>query len=171
MAEITIRISDKGLRIATTTIFGTIAFWLLAYLYALGVFIPIYRLSVYVPELEGLSVGSHVLLDGVPVGAVDTVKIAEVSTNEQRRVELVLRIRKRYLNDIPTDSVATVATQGLLGPPTINIQRGISGAAIRAGDEIRFGETPRLDFANLLTKIADCDARQNQSPQGKANSR
>ena len=51
----------------------------------------------------------------------------------------------------------------MFGPPSINIQRSFSGAAISAGEEIRFVETPRLDFAKLLTKIADCE---KQSPQG-----
>jgi ABC-type transporter Mla subunit MlaD len=163
MAEITIRISDKGLKIATVVVFGAIGVWLFAYLYASGAFVPTYRLSVYAPEVGGLSVGSPVLLDGVPVGTVDRVTLAEKSANARRRIELILRIQKRYRGEIRTDSIASATTQGLFGNSVISIQRGFNGAAINAGEEIPLVETPSLNFANLLTKIADCEAREKQS--------
>jgi ABC-type transporter Mla subunit MlaD len=163
MADITIRISDKELRIATLAVLGTVALWLFAYLYASGMFVRTYRVSIYAPESDGLSVGSPVLLDSTPVGVVDTVKLARTSATAQRRIELVLRIRKEYQNDIREDSVATAVTQGFLGNRVISIQRGFSGATIRPGDEIHFAETPKVDFASLLTKIADCE---RQLPRG-----
>jgi ABC-type transporter Mla subunit MlaD len=163
MADITIRISDKELRIATLAVLGTLALWLFAYLYASGMFVLTYRVSIYAPESDGLSVGSPVLLDSTPVGVVDTVKLARTSATAQRRIELVLRIRKEYQNDIREDSVATAVTQGFLGNRVISIQRGFSGATIRPGDEIHFAETPKVDFASLLTKIADCE---RQLPRG-----
>jgi ABC-type transporter Mla subunit MlaD len=162
MAEITIRISDTGLKIATVVVFGAIGVWLFAYLYA-SAFVPTYRLSVYAPEAGGLSVGSPVLLDGVPVGTVDRVTLAEKSANARRRIELILRIKKRYRGEIRTDSMASATTQGLFGNSVISIQRGFNGAAINAGEEIPLVETPSLNFANLLTKIADCEAREKQS--------
>jgi ABC-type transporter Mla subunit MlaD len=163
MADITIRISDKELRIATLAVLGTLALWLFAYLYASGMFVRTYRVSIYAPESDGLSVGSPVLLDSTPVGVVDTVKLARTSATAQRRIEVVLRIRKEYQNDIREDSVATAVTQGFLGNRVISIQRGLSGATIRPGDEIHFAETPKVDFASLLTKIADCE---RQLPRG-----
>ncbi len=169
MADITIRVSDRQLRIATITVFGAITLCLFLYLNASGIFIPSYRVSVYVPEVGGLTVGSPVLLDGVPVGALDAVKLAGASANAQRRIELVLRIRKRYQNEIRTDSVATTRIEGFLGNPLISIQRGFSGAAIGAGEEIPFIQGPQLPataFASLLTKITDCAGQGKQSPQG-----
>jgi phospholipid/cholesterol/gamma-HCH transport system substrate-binding protein len=172
MAEITIRISDKVLRIATIGIVGTIAACLLLYLWSSGILTPGYRLSVYVPEVGGLTVGSPVLLDTVSVGKVDAVKLAEASANAQRRIELVLRIEKRFQNDVRNDSTAKITTQGLLGGPVVSIQRGFGGTPIKPGEEIPFIQMPEAtakDFLTVLTRLADCQKQSKQA--GEAISR
>ena len=156
MGDITIRVSEKALRMATIGIAGTIVVCLFSYLWSSGLFIPKYQLSVYVPEASGLTVGSPVLLDTVPVGKVNTVKLAEISANATRRIELNLSIEKRYQNDIRSDSTATVMTQGLLGSRIVSIQRGFSGPAIDPGKEIPFVQTPVQDFSKLLARLRDC---------------
>ena len=169
MADITIRVSERTLRIVTIGIGALIVTSLVLYLWSLGVFIPRYRLSVYVPEIAGLTVGSPVLLDAVPVGTIDAVKIAETSANEQRRIELVLRIEKHYLNDIRSDSTAKVSTQGLLGNPSVSIQRGFGGTPINPGKEIPFIQTPGTtakDFLSVLTRLADCQKQTKQLTEG-----
>jgi len=124
MADITIQIAEKTLRIGTITIAGTILTYLFMYLWSSGAFTPTYHLSVYAPEVTGLTAGSRVLLDGLPVGTVYTVKHVETGANERRRIELVLRINKRYENFIRSDSTAKITTQGLLGNALVSIQRG-----------------------------------------------
>ncbi len=166
MADITIRVSEKALRMATIGIAGTIAGCLFWYLWSSGLFIPKYRFSVYVPEAFGVAVGSPVLLDNVPVGKVNAVKLAEISANAMRRIELILSIEKRYQNDIRSDSTATLMTQGLFGNPIVSVQRGFSGPAIDPGREIPFVQTPVVDFSKLLARSGDCQQQIKQPTQG-----
>lgn len=165
MAEIIIRISDKTLRIAKIGILAAITASLLLYLWASRIHNRWYPLSVYVPNAAGLNVGSQVLLDTMPVGKVDAVKLAETSANAQRRIELVLRIEKRFQNDIRSDSTATIATDGLLGNPLISVRRAFDGPPIKPGGEIPFIQMPEAsakDFLNVLMKLADCEKQTKQ---------
>jgi phospholipid/cholesterol/gamma-HCH transport system substrate-binding protein len=130
MAEITIRISDRVLRIAGIFLGGISIACVFLFLSSSGLFVPKYQLQVYAAEVQGLSVGSPVLLDGVQVGAVNAITLAQVSASPERRIQLVLRIEKRYQEAIRTDSTATVMTEGLLGNRYVSIQRGFRGKAI-----------------------------------------
>jgi len=65
MAEITIRISDKALKIAGITLGSLCLAWVVFHLWSSGSFLPKYRLRVYVPEAAGLAVGAPVVLDGI----------------------------------------------------------------------------------------------------------
>jgi ABC-type transporter Mla subunit MlaD len=143
MADITIRISDKFLKIAKVGILAVITASLLLYLWASRIHNRWYPLSVYVPEAPGLTVGSQVLLDTVPVGKVDAVKLAETSASAQRRIELVLRIEKRFQNDIRGDSTATIATEGLLGSSLASDELSMAPSSGPAA-KFRSSKCPRL---------------------------
>jgi hypothetical protein len=86
-----------------------------------------------------------------------------------RRIELVLRIEKRYENDIHNDSIAKGTMQGLLGNPSLDIQRGFAGTPISAGKEIPFVQTPETtarDFLSVLARLADCQKQAKQFTEG-----
>ena len=160
MADITIRISNKTLRIATIVIFATIAICMFVFLRSSGIFIPTYRLSIYAPEAEGLSAGSPVTLDGIQVGTVYAVA--------QRKIELALRLERRYQDMIRTDSKASFMTQGFLGNRAVTIQRGYSGVPIKAPEEIPFvpeRQMTGVDIVDLLKNIADCQKQETQPPK------
>jgi ABC-type transporter Mla subunit MlaD len=168
MADITIHISDKILRIATIAIFATIAICMFVFLRSSGIFVPTYRLSIYAPEAEGLTAGSPVMLDGIQVGTVYAVSLAEGSANAQRKVEVALRLEKRYQDMIRTDSKASFMTQGFLGNRAVTIQRGYSGVPIKAREEIPFvpeRQMTGVDIVDLLKKIADCQKQETQPPK------
>ena len=159
MAEITIRISDKALRTVGIVLAAGVLVWVFSYLWASGTFTPKYPLLVYVPEVSGLGVGSEVKLDGLPVGSVVAIKLAEGSASPERRIQLILRISKRYQDAIRTDSVATVTSEGLLGNRYVAIHRGFKGTVINPDGEIPAVPTREWTFKQLsssLEKMADC---------------
>ena len=92
---------------------------------------PKYRLYTYLPEVEGLGTGAPVQLDGVEVGNVQRISLTPHATDRMHNITLVLRIDKKYQDQIRTDSDARLVTQGLLGDRYVTIKRGLTGAPIK----------------------------------------
>jgi ABC-type transporter Mla subunit MlaD len=159
MAEITIRISDKAFKIVGVLLCGTVLVWVLFSLEPSGFFFSKYQLSVYVREASGLTVNAPVRLDGVDVGTVSAIRLARESAGPQRRIELVLRVKKADQGAIRGDSSATLVSEGLLGNRYVDIRRGFNGTVIKPG-----GETPSMPSEvltlegslKLLGKALDC---------------
>ena len=91
---------------------------------------PKYRLYTYLPEVAGLKTGAPVELDGVEIGNVQSVGLAPHPADKAHSILLVLRVDKRYKDQIRTDSQASLVTQGLLGDRYVTISRGISGTVL-----------------------------------------
>jgi phospholipid/cholesterol/gamma-HCH transport system substrate-binding protein len=100
------------------------------YVTGAGILGPKYRLITYLPEVEGLETGAPVRLDGVAIGNVQSLGLTPQPQDEGHNITLVLRIDKRYQNDIRTDSTASLITEGLLGNRYVTISRGLTGAVI-----------------------------------------
>jgi phospholipid/cholesterol/gamma-HCH transport system substrate-binding protein len=166
MAEITIRISDKALRIVGLFLAAGVLVWVFSYLWASGTFTPKYQLLVYVPEVSGLRVGAKVRLDGPTVGSVAAIKLADGSESPERRIQLVLRISKRYQDAIRSDSVATVTSDAFLGNHYVAIHRGFEGTVINANGEIPFAPTREWTFKEF-GKIVDCLKAEIKSTDSK----
>jgi phospholipid/cholesterol/gamma-HCH transport system substrate-binding protein len=91
---------------------------------------PKYRLLTYLPEVEGLETGAPVRLDGLAIGNVQSIALTSRPQDAGHNITLVLRIDQRYQNDIRSDSVASLITEGLLGNRYVTISRGLTGAVI-----------------------------------------
>ena len=184
MAEITIRISDRALKATLVVFCGIALLWALFYFGSLGVFRSKYQIEMFVPEAQGIELGAPIRLDGMPVGSVSKVQLATNSADPNRRIELGLRIEKRFQDMIRTDSSASLGTEGLLGNRYVNIRRGFTGPFINSGGEIRvvlvreiqFTDLINGDFIKALGKTVDClnnekIDRENKPPVGanKAN--
>jgi phospholipid/cholesterol/gamma-HCH transport system substrate-binding protein len=159
MAEITIRVSDRALRITGIVLGGTVLVWVFFYLWSSDVFVPKYRLRMYVPEVAGITIGAPIRLDGIEIGAVDKVRLAQVSASPERGIELVLRVEKRYQNEIRTDSNATLTTADMLGDRYVSIRRGFGGTPIVPDGEITVVPSDQLkltDVINSFAKKVDC---------------
>ncbi len=82
-----------------------------------------YTLRTYFSGASGLREGAQVRLAGVQVGNVKAIRISSYSESN-RAVEVVMRIPRKYKNQIRTDSEARLATAGLLGEAFVDISRG-----------------------------------------------
>ena len=166
MADITIRISDKALKVALVLLGAVILLWGFSQLWSSGVFRPKYQIQMFIPESAGVQVGASVRLDGLPVGSVTAVRLAGNSADSNRRVELVLRIEKRFKDLIRDDSTAALLSDGLLGGRYVSIQRGFSGQPIQSGGEIRVVPVKEMtvtDFIGALGKMANCHNEEKNS--------
>jgi phospholipid/cholesterol/gamma-HCH transport system substrate-binding protein len=166
MSDITIRISNKTLKSAGFILGAICLVWIGWHVWSSGSLLPKYKLTIYVPDAPALREGSAVRLDGIDVGTVSAIKLAEISSNTDRRIEIDLRILKRYQNEIRNDSTASLATEGLLGGEFVNIQRGFSGNPIPSGGEINVPPMRTMssfDFVDLISKAATCLEEQKRS--------
>lgn len=164
MAEITIRISSKTLKVASFFLLAIALAWAAPRVWSSGFLHPKYELHVFVPEADGILPGSPVTLEGIPVGSVSSVSLATKAPDPNRRLDITLRIQKRFQNLIREDSSAELLTQGLLGQRFVAIQRGFSAPSLPPGGEIRAVPTKEfklLDFESAVSRIANC---VNQGP-------
>ena len=101
---------------------------------------PKYRLHTFLPEVDGLSVGAPVRVDGVEVGNVERIAIAVPKPGtpplKNRNIEVVMRIGKSAQTYIRSDSSAGLITEGLLGNRYVDIDRGFVGHVLQNEDEI-----------------------------------
>lgn len=88
-----------------------------------------YVLKAYFPQTKGLVTGAQVQLAGVPVGNVEQISLSS-SQNPDQAVLVVMKISRRYQDDIRSDSVAQIETAGLLGEGFVNITRGSAGQPV-----------------------------------------
>jgi phospholipid/cholesterol/gamma-HCH transport system substrate-binding protein len=91
---------------------------------------PKYRLMTYLPEVEGLQTGAPVRLDGVEIGNVQSITLTPHPRDRMHNITLVLRIDKRFQEQIRTDSTASLITEGLLGNRYVTISRGLTGTVV-----------------------------------------
>jgi len=150
-----------------------------------GGFGPKYRLRVFLPEVDGLTVGAPVRVDGVDVGNVERIGIAVLKPGEprpkDRNVEVDMRIQKTYESYIRTDSTAGLITEGLLGNRYVDIDRGYVGSILTNNQEIPGREETALkqvversaDLMNDLSAISKqasavlSDVRNGRGSLGK----
>ncbi len=82
---------------------------------------PTHQLNIktYFQNAQNLQRGAPVLIDGVQVGSVTTVAVRPEL--KEHPVEVNLAISTPYVLAIPNDSVIGIFTQGVLGPPAVEI--------------------------------------------------
>ncbi|HUJ33315.1 MAG TPA: MlaD family protein [Candidatus Acidoferrum sp.] len=118
-----------------------------------GPWVPKYRITTYLPEVEGLQQGAPVTLDGLPVGNVESIGLTQRPQDKSHNITLVLRINRNYHEQIRTDSTASLVTEGLLGNRYVNITRGVTGAEIEKNGVVPGGEVPAM--SDVVQRGAD----------------
>jgi phospholipid/cholesterol/gamma-HCH transport system substrate-binding protein len=101
---------------------------------------PKYRLKTYLPEVSDLAQGAPVRVDGVEVGNVENIRLVPRTpghpVEKNKNIEVVMRLDRKFQNDILTDSTAMLVTEGLLGNRVVNISRGFTGVPLKEGQEV-----------------------------------
>jgi phospholipid/cholesterol/gamma-HCH transport system substrate-binding protein len=168
--------------LAGTVLLAVVIFYVTGAGGALG---PKYRLHTFLPEVDGLTVGAPVRVDGVDVGNVERIAIAVpkpgVLTSKDRNIEVDMRIQTSAQTYIRADSAASLITEGLLGNRYVHIDRGYVGRVLVNDDEIPGREEKALkqvversaDLMDSLGSIAKQassvleDVRQGRGSLGK----
>ena len=100
------------------------------YVTGAGILGPKYRLITYLPEVEQLTLGAPVRLDGIEIGNVQSMTVTPHPPDQMHNITVVLRIDKKFQDNIRTDSFASLITEGLLGNRYVTVKRGLTGTIL-----------------------------------------
>lgn len=96
-------------------------------------------------EIGGLKPRAPVVISGVKVGQVDSIKL-----NDDYRARVAMHIEDHL--KLPIDSSASIVTSGVLGDRYISIQVGGDEQLLHDGDEITFVESAVI-LERLIGKL------------------
>jgi phospholipid/cholesterol/gamma-HCH transport system substrate-binding protein len=109
---------------------------------------PHYDLTAKFDNIGDLKVGAPVSMSGVEMGRVTKIEFDW----KEYKAAVTLRIDARY-NQIPTDSDASVYTQGLLGGKFIGLTAGGAETYLKNKDQIAFTQSAFV-LENLIGQFA-----------------
>lgn len=104
-----------------------------------------YQLHATFDKIDGIAVGSDVMLGGIKVGSVLATNINPDTYQAVVRFSITPSIR------LPVDSSVEVSTQGLLGTSYLSLKPGGETAYLAEGDEIEFTQGS-VDILDLVGK-------------------
>jgi len=145
------------------------------YVTGAGILGPKYRLVTYLPEVDGVAAGAPVRLDGVDIGNVQSIALTPHPVDRMHNITVVLRIDKKFQDQIRTDSTASLITEGLLGNRYVTISRGVTGEVIPQGGIVPGSEETAMKqvvqrgaelMENLSTLSEDLRGIVNQVQHG-----
>ncbi len=119
-----------------------------------------YEVYLELEDAVGLTKDGEVLVAGIPVGRVSRIDLVD----GRARLTLTLRDDVR----LPTDSVASLRTQGVLGEKYVEIRPGTGARPLAEGDSIRAG-TPPGDLDRLVTNLNDISVDVKRVTERLAN--
>lgn len=136
-----------------------------------------FPLRTYLSDAAGLQKGAYVMLNGVIIGRVEHVSLTS-TLDPNRIVEIQMRIQRRYMANIPVDSIAAITETNLIGGEEyINIQLGTATEHVGEGAEIAsLIQSGTFNPSDLVASLRDTmgsidfvltDIQQGQSPLAK----
>ncbi len=133
------------LRVGLTVIFASVVLAVLIFLMtgSTGLFTRKITLIAYFDDAAGLRVGAPVRLQGVDIGNVKSIRV--VPGRPRSPIEVRMKVNTRYIFGLRKDSVATLATVGVLGETIVNIDSTQATAAqVEDGAVLPVKEQPDL---------------------------
>lgn len=104
-----------------------------------------YELSAKFEKIDGIRVGSDVLMSGIKIGSVTAQKL------DPQSYLAVVRFTVREDVRVPEDSAVKIASTGLLGDKYLALEPGGAEAKLQPGGEILFTQGA-IDIMDLIGK-------------------
>src|SRR5277367_3969631 len=123
---------------------------------------PHYDLTAKFDNIGDLKVGAPVSMSGVEMGRVSKIAF---DSNAYKAV-VTMRIDARY-NKIPTDSDASIYTQGLLGGKFIGLTAGGADTYLKDKDQIDFTQSAFV-LENLIGQVLASFTKSKADEQSAA---
>ncbi|MGV3662734.1 MAG: outer membrane lipid asymmetry maintenance protein MlaD [Prosthecobacter sp.] len=95
----------------------------------------------------GLNTGSSVVVAGVSVGRVEGIRV------DDKDYSAIATLRVKSGLNLPTDTIASIKTTGLIGDKYVLLAPGAEEASLKAGDRITDTESS-VDLESLIGKMA-----------------
>ena len=128
-----------------------------------------YTVTANFPMVDGIKDGIDVKINGVKVGSVSDLHLITDAGPSQYLVRVAMTINPSIR--LPTDSMALIATESLLGGKYMSIEPGIEEDFIKADGTGRITRTQapmRLD--DLIGQLIYSQKRTDAPAQGKTGS-
>ena len=106
-----------------------------------------YNLEARFDNASGLNVGGSVHLAGVPVGRVEGIRV------DPKDYSAIVSISVLSGLNLPTDSMASIKTTGLIGDKYISLSPGADETSLKPGERITMTESS-VDIESLIGKMA-----------------
>ena len=106
-----------------------------------------YVLEARFDNASGLNVGGSVHVAGVPVGRVDSIRV------EPSDFSAIVSMSVLSGLHLPTDSMASIKTTGLIGDKFISLSPGADETSLKPGERITMTESS-VDIESLIGKMA-----------------
>lgn len=108
---------------------------------------PTYVIEARFTNAGGLNVGSSVLIAGVTVGRVEAIRMDPVDYSAIATLRVMDGLK------LPTDTMASIKTTGLIGDKYIYLSPGADETYLAAGAQITMTESS-VDIESLIGKMA-----------------
>ncbi|TAH36503.1 MAG: outer membrane lipid asymmetry maintenance protein MlaD [Alphaproteobacteria bacterium] len=105
-----------------------------------------YDVSARFDKIGGLKIGSDVRLSGIKVGTISGLSLDDKNFMANVRMTIQENIH------LPSDTVAEVASEGLLGGNYLSLVPGSEDQTIPAGGQIKYTQSP-VDLVQLLGRF------------------
>lgn len=106
-----------------------------------------YLIEARFTNAGGLNTGSNVVVAGVPVGRVEAIRM------EESEYTAIATLRVMNGLKLPTDSMASIKTTGLIGDKFIALSPGADETYLEPGARITMTESA-VDLESLIGKMA-----------------
>lgn len=102
-------------------------------------------LHVYTSDAAGLTSGAPVRINGIQAGTVKSVELSG-ETNPARTIKVHLAVDRAMLKQIPVDSIASIASDNLLGSSKfLQINKGTKPETVQPGATLKSASTQQFD--------------------------
>ncbi len=120
-------------------------------------------LHVYTSDAAGLTAGAPVRINGITAGKVNKVVLSG-ETNPQRVIKIDFDVNEQMLKQIPQDSIASIASDNLLGSTKfLQITKGTSAETVQPGATLKAHNTQQFDA--LVRRVLMCSIRAGYSAE------